>query len=173
MKHITLESYWISICVYMCSKRLQSYVLKPPLSLSLSLSLLSLSLSLSLSRYDFWGFIMSQPSDNVWCVVYFLMPEQIQERSEAEIALTEKFSSLTEFFLAVTENFEDCPAVRLKAVQLVASALQWGSRAQDHQLQNKSKSVRPCPKRNTSCALAALQTYNGHHVRVSVKSTRP
>ncbi len=84
MKHIALESYWISICVYMCSKRLQSYVLKP-----------SLSLSLSLSRYDFWGFIMSQPSDNVLCVVYFLMPEQIQVRSEAEIALTENFPSLT------------------------------------------------------------------------------
>ncbi len=32
--------------------------------------------------------------------------------------------------------------------------------------------VRPCPKWNTSCALAVLRTYNGHRVRVSVKSTR-
>ncbi len=31
----------------------------------------------------------------------------------------------------------------------------------------------PCPKWNTSCALAVLQTYNGRRVRVSVKSTRP
>ncbi len=33
---------------------------------------------------------------------------------------------------------------------------------------------RPCPKWNTSCALAVvLRTYNGRRVRVSVKSTRP
>ncbi len=30
----------------------------------------------------------------------------------------------------------------------------------------------PCPKWNTSCALAVLRTYNGRCVRVSVKSTR-
>ncbi len=34
-------------------------------------------------------------------------------------------------------------------------------------------SYRPCPKWNTSCAFVVLRTYNGHRVRVSVKSTRP
>ncbi len=31
----------------------------------------------------------------------------------------------------------------------------------------------PCPKWNTSCALAVLQTYNGRRVRMFVKPTRP
>uniref|UniRef100_A0A672JZ84 WAP domain-containing protein n=1 Tax=Sinocyclocheilus grahami TaxID=75366 RepID=A0A672JZ84_SINGR len=31
----------------------------------------------------------------------------------------------------------------------------------------------PCPKWNTSCALAVLRTYNDHRVRASVKTARP
>ncbi len=35
------------------------------------------------------------------------------------------------------------------------------------------RTMRPLSQWNTSCALAVLRTYNGHRVRMSVKSTRP